>query len=108
MTRDRLFGPLVMFGLGGIYVEALRDVIFRIAPIGARDARDLVTGIRGATMLGAVRGQQPVDLDALGLVLRRISQLAIDFPEIAELDVNPLLAFPDGAVAVDARVLLAE
>lgn len=108
MTRDRLFGPLVMFGLGGIYVEALRDVTFRIAPIGDAEARDMITGIRGASMLGAVRGQPAVDLDALVTVLRRISQLAVDFPEIAELDVNPLLAFPDRAVAVDARVLLVD
>ena len=108
MTRDRLFGPLVMFGLGGIYVEALRDVTFRIAPFGDLEARDMVTGIRGAMILGALRGQQAIDLDALGSVLRRLSQLAVDFPEIAELDANPLLAFPDGAMAVDARVLLAE
>jgi acetyltransferase len=107
MTRDRLFGPLVMFGLGGIYVEALRDVTFRIAPVGDLEASDMIAGIRGATMLGAVRGQEAVDRTALASVLRRISQLAVDFPDIAELDVNPLLAFPDRAVAVDARVMLA-
>ena len=107
MTRDRLFGPLVMFGLGGIFVEALRDVTFRIAPIGASDAHDMIGGIRGASLLGAVRGQQAVDRDAVADVLQRISQLAVDCPEIAELDVNPLLAFPDRAVAVDARVMLA-
>jgi acetyltransferase len=108
ITHDRLFGPLVMFGLGGIFVEALRDVTFRIAPFGDREARDMIAGIRGASMLGAVRGQAAVDVDAIVSVLRRISQLAVDFPEIAELDVNPLLAFGDGVVAVDARVMLAE
>ena len=108
MTRDRLFGPLVMFGLGGIYVEALRDVTFGIAPFGDREARDMVAGIRGASMLGAVRGQKAVDVEAIVSVLRRIAQLAVDFPEIAELDLNPLLAFETGAVAVDARVLLAD
>jgi acetate---CoA ligase (ADP-forming) len=108
MTRDRLFGPLVMFGLGGIYVETLRDVTFRIAPFGDREARDMISGIRGAPMLGAVRGQKAVDTGALVSVLRRISQLGVDFPEISELDVNPLLAFPDRAVAVDARVMLEE
>ena len=77
-----------------------------MAPIGDLEARDMVAGIRGATILGAVRGQKPVDRDALVAVLGRISQLALDFPEIAELDVNPLLAFPDRAVAVDARVML--
>jgi acetyltransferase len=106
MTRDRLFGPLVMFGLGGIYVETLRDVAFRIAPIGLSEARDMVRGIRGASILGAVRGQPAVDVNALVSVLRRISQIAVDFPEIAELDANPLLAFEDRAVAVDARVML--
>ena len=108
MTRDRLFGPLVMFGLGGVYVEALRDVTFRMAPVGDAEARDMVGGIRGASMLGAVRGQPAVDVAAIVSVLRRISQLAVDFPEIAELDVNPLLAFGDGVVAVDARVLLGD
>jgi acetate---CoA ligase (ADP-forming) len=108
MTRERLFGPLVMFGLGGIYVEALRDVTFRIAPFGDAEARDMVRGIRGVSLLGAIRGQPAVDVDAIVAVLRRISQLASDFEEIAELDVNPLLAFGDGVVAVDARVMLAE
>jgi acetyl coenzyme A synthetase (ADP forming)-like protein len=108
VTRDRLFGPLVMFGLGGIYVEALRDVTFRIAPFGDAEARDMVTGIRGASMLGAVRGQPSVDTNAIVSVLRRISQIAEDFPEITELDVNPLLAFADRAVAVDARVMLGD
>ena len=108
MTRDRLFGPLVMFGLGGIYVEALRDVTFRMAPFGDLEARDMLAGIRGTMLLGALRGEQAVDLDALASVLRRISQLAVDFPGIAELDVNPLLAFHDRAIAVDARVVLTE
>ena len=108
MTRDRLFGPLVMFGLGGIYVEALRDVTFRMAPFGDAEARDMLAGIRGAALLGAVRGQPAVDRDALVAVLRRISQLAVDFPEIGEVDVNPLLGFADRAVAVDARVMLGE
>ena len=106
VTRDPLFGPLVMFGLGGIYVEALRDVTFRIAPIGDAEARDMITGIRGAALLDAIRGQEAVNRDAIIAVLRRISQLAVDFPEIAELDVNPLLGFGDRAVAVDARVML--
>jgi len=106
ITRDRAFGPLVMFGLGGIYVGALHDVVFRLAPIQPLDAYDMVHGIRGAALLAAVRGAPPVDFAALADVLLRLSQLAIDFPEIEELDVNPLLAFPDGATAVDARVIL--
>jgi acetate---CoA ligase (ADP-forming) len=107
VSRDRAFGPLVMFGLGGIYVEALRDIVFRIAPIGPLEAHDMMKGIRSVAILEGVRGAPPVDFAALGDVLQRVAQLAIDFEEIAELDINPLLAFPQGATAVDARILLA-
>ena len=106
VTRDPSFGPLVMFGLGGIYAEVLRDVVFRIAPLTALDARAMVNGIRGLALLDGVRGQDPSDKAALCDVVRRIAQLAIDFPEIAEVDVNPLLAFHDHVVAVDCRVIL--
>jgi acetyl coenzyme A synthetase (ADP forming)-like protein len=106
MSRDRAFGPVLMFGLGGIYVEALKDVVFRVAPIQRLDARDMVRGIRGVALLDGIRGAKPVDFPALEDVLLRVSQLAIDHPEIAELDINPLLAFPSGVTAVDARVLL--
>src|SRR5690606_2029939 len=107
ISRDPLFGPLVMFGLGGIFVEVLRDVVFRLAPIDDLDAAGMVSGLRGARLLTGVRGQPPCDTDALEDALRRLSQLAIDFPVIAEVDVNPLIAFEDGAIAVDARVVLA-
>ena len=106
VSRDPVFGPLVMFGLGGIYVEALGDVIFRIAPLGPLDVHDMLKGIRGTAILEGVRGAPPVDFAALGDVVARVSQLALDHEEIAELDINPLLAFPQGATAVDARVLL--
>ena len=108
VSRDRLFGPLVMFGLGGIYVEALRDVVFRVAPIGSLDAHDMLDGIRGAAILAGMRGRASVDREALVDVLRRVSQLASDFPEIEELDLNPLLAFERAIVAIDARVRLGE
>jgi acetyltransferase len=108
MSRDRSFGPLVMFGLGGIYVEALQDVVFRVAPIQPLDADDMVRSIRGVPLLQGTRGAPPVDFTALQDVLLRVSQLAIDHPEITELDVNPLLAFPNGAMAVDARVMVAD
>lgn len=107
VARDRSFGPLVMFGLGGIFVEAVRDVAFRIAPLAERDALDLVYGIRGLPLLQGIRGAPPIAFDALVDAILRVSQLTVDFPEITELDVNPLLAFPDGIVAVDARVMLA-
>jgi acetate---CoA ligase (ADP-forming) len=107
ISRDAAFGPLLMFGLGGVYVEALRDVVFRIAPIHALDAHDMVHSIRGLPLLEGVRGAAPVDFGALADVLLRLSQLAMDHPEIQELDVNPLLAFSDGVVAVDARAIVA-
>lgn len=95
-----------MFGLGGVYVEAIGDVTFRVAPIGTLDARDMITGIRGTAILRGIRGAPSVDLGALGGILRRLGQLGADFPEIQELDANPVLAFPQGATAVDARVLM--
>ena len=107
LSREPGFGPFVMFGLGGVFVEALHDVVFRLAPIHTLDAHDMLRGIRGAVVLEGFRGVPPADLEALADVLLRVSQLATDHPEIAELDVNPLLAFPDGVRAVDARVLLA-
>ena len=105
-SRERAFGALVMFGLGGVYVEAFKDVIFRVAPISPLDAHDMLKGIRGVPILEGVRGAPPVDFAALAEALQRVSQLAVDFPAIAELDINPLLAFPEGATAVDARILL--
>ena len=106
MSRDPGFGPLVMFGLGGIFVEAVRDVTFRLAPIDDRQAREMVRGIAGAKILEGIRGQPPADRDALADVLRRIAQLAVDIPAIAELDANPVLALERGAIVVDARVAL--
>jgi acetyl coenzyme A synthetase (ADP forming)-like protein len=107
MTRDPVFGPLVMFGLGGILVEILRDVSFRIAPFGREEARRMMREIRGARLLDAVRGSPPADRGAVEEVLLRVARLVTDCPEIAELDVNPLMAMPSGAVAADARVILA-
>jgi acetyltransferase len=108
VTRDALFGPLVMFGLGGVLVEALRDVVFRLAPLGATDAAEMVAGIRAAPVLAGIRGEPPADRAALAVVVRRAAQLAVDFPEIEEMDINPLLAFEHGVVAVDARFRIAE
>ncbi|HET7710650.1 MAG TPA: acetate--CoA ligase family protein, partial [Thermoanaerobaculia bacterium] len=107
IVRDPVFGPLVMFGLGGIYVEVLRDVIFRVAPLTTADARNMVTGIRGSKLLDALRGQPAVSRDALMDALRRLSHIAVDFPMIEEMDINPLLAFEEDAIAVDCRVRIA-
>lgn len=106
ISRDPSFGPLVMFGLGGILVEVLRDVVFRVAPIRRPDARDMLNGIRGRRLLGEVRGAPPVDQRALEDILLRLSFLAADHPEILEVDINPLLATAAGATAADARILL--
>ena len=106
IARDPDFGPLIMIGLGGVYVEALRDVAFRIAPLDDVQAAAMLQELRGATALDALRGKPAVDRGAVVDVLARLSQLALDFPEIAELDINPLIAHAAGVLAVDARVVL--
>lgn len=108
MSLDPSFGPVLMFGLGGIYVEALKDVSFRIQPVSAQDAREMVDAIRGKKLLDGIRGEAPVDREALVDALQRISQLVGDHHRISELDLNPFLAFPQGGVAVDARIRLRE
>jgi acetate---CoA ligase (ADP-forming) len=107
ISRDPVFGPMVMFGLGGIFVEVMGDVAFRVAPFGRNEAEDLLDGIRAAAILRGVRGQPPADREALIDVLLRLSRLADDLPEVLELDANPLLARADGAIALDARVTIA-
>jgi len=108
IVQDPQFGPLIMFGLGGIYVESLADVVFRIWPITDRDAREMIRSIRSFPILKGTRGEPPVDFTALEEALMRLSQLAGDFPDIAELDVNPFLAssVPGASKAVDARIRL--
>ena len=109
-TRDPQFGPMIMFGLGGIYVEVLKDVAFRVAPLTDKDARDMVHEIRTYPLLMGVRGEPPVDLPTVYQYILRISQLMIDFPEIDQIDLNPLLVQPQGkgAFAIDARFILRE
>ncbi len=108
MNRDPQFGPLVAFGLGGIYVEALRDVAFRIAPFSQQQAREMIREIRSYPLLEGVRGESPADHEAMVDALMRVSQLVTDFPEIVELDINPLTVFDEGqgAVAIDMRLVL--
>jgi acetate---CoA ligase (ADP-forming) len=106
VAADRLFGPLIGFGLGGIFVELMGDMRFRIAPLTDRDADELIHDIRGFPLLNGYRGQPAADVDALRDVLLRISRLTDDVPEIAELDLNPVIALPDGhgCRIVDARI----
>lgn len=106
MVRDPQFGPSVMFGLGGIFTEILHDVAFRVAPLRKRDALELTRAIRGHRILDAVRGMKAVDTDSLCLSLMAVGQVALDHPDIAEIDVNPLIVRGDKPVAVDALIVL--
>ena len=108
VNKDSQFGHLLMFGLGGIYVELLRDVSFRVVPINSGDAEEMVNGIKTVRMLKGFRNIPERDMDAIKEVLLRISQLCVDFPEITEMDINPLMVMEKGkgAVAVDARFAL--
>jgi acetate---CoA ligase (ADP-forming) len=108
MNRDPQFGPLVTFGLGGIYVETLKDVTFRIAPFSIREAEEMLAEIRAHALLDGVRGQPAVDKAAIVDAILRIGQLVQDFPEIVELDINPLIVYPQqrGAIAIDMRLVL--
>ena len=106
MSKDPQFGPVLMFGLGGILVEVLKDVSFRIVPVSERDARDMIREIKGYPILEGYRGQKPVSIAALEKLIVRVSQFAENNPHIAELDLNPVFAYPDKAIAVDARVVL--
>ena len=105
-TTDPTFGHLIGFGLGGIFAEQMKDVVFRLSPLMDRDARKMIESIRGYAMLQGPRGTEAVDIEALADVLLRVSRLVEDFPEIAELDLNPFLAHADGRsqAAVDARM----
>jgi len=106
MTRSGDFGGMVMVGLGGTWVEVLRDVAFRIAPIGMEDAREMLLSLRGAAILGAVRGQAAVPLERIQDILVRVGMLAAEHPDIVELDINPLTVGAEGGIALDARVML--
>ena len=99
---------MLMFGLGGIFVEVMKDVTFHLAPITSEEAMQMLKGTRSYALLEGARGQAPVDLDAIAVALQRISQLATDYPEISELDINPLIAGPVGMepYVADARMTL--
>lgn len=110
LSRDPQFGPILMFGLGGIYVEVLKDVTFRLAPIRELGAHRMVESIKAGQILRGVRGRPPADINALIECIERLSQLAVEVPQIAELDINPLMVLPakQGAAVVDARLRLLE
>lgn len=106
MTRDPQFGPCVMFGLGGIYTEILKDVSFRVAPIEKRDALQMTQEIRGRKILESVRGLPPADMDMLCRILVKVGEIGLENEAVKEIDVNPLILSGSKPVAVDALVVL--
>jgi acetate---CoA ligase (ADP-forming) subunit beta len=106
MFKDPQFGPVMMFGLGGIFVEVLKDVSFRLIPIEKRDAEEMIEEIKGKALLNGYRGQEPAGKEALADVLLKVSALVAKTPEIKELDLNPVFAYNYSAAAVDARIIM--
>lgn len=106
IKQDPSFGPVVLFGLGGIYVETLKDFSLRVAPLDAREARSMIENLKGYKALTGVRGTRPADIDALTEYILRIAQLSLDFPQIKEMDLNPVLAYEEGCKVVDVRIML--
>jgi acetyltransferase len=106
ITFDRTFGHMIMFGLGGIYVEILKDVSFRIVPVSPSDALEMVREIKTYPLLKGTRGEKPVDIGSITDAILRLSCLAVDFPVIQELDINPLVITEKGSTALDARIII--
>jgi len=106
MMKDPHFGPVAMFGLGGIFVEILKDISFRILPIEERDAGEMITEIKGYEILKGARGETPRDIQAIKEVLMKVSKLTMENPEINEIDLNPIFVFEKGLQVVDARMIL--
>ncbi|NMG02226.1 acetate--CoA ligase family protein [Azoarcus taiwanensis] len=105
VVRDPIFGPVLMFGLGGIFVEILEDVAFRSIPVSREDARSMIDQIKGRKILEGVRGEPPVDKEALVDLLLKVSGIVSAYPQLSELDLNPVIAYPDGYAVVDARII---
>ncbi|MCK9356205.1 MAG: acetate--CoA ligase family protein [Dehalococcoidia bacterium] len=106
MSKDPQFGPVIMFGLGGVLVELLKDVSFRIVPVAKFDAAEMIREIKGFPMLQGFRGAEPADLGALEKLIVKVSEFVEQHPQVKELDLNPVFAYKDGVVAVDARVVV--
>lgn len=106
MSKDATFGPVLMFGLGGVLVEILQDVAFRIVPLSPHDAEDMLHDIKGLPLLLGYRGMPPANLQALSAILLTLSDFVAKTPAIKEIDLNPVYAYPDSALAVDARMIL--
>ena len=106
MSKDPQFGPVLMFGLGGILVEVLKDVSFRIVPLVRRDASEMIRELKGYPILEGYRGQEPANIEVLENLLLKVSDFVDVRSEIKEMDINPIFAYSDGALAVDARIIL--
>ena len=106
MNKDEQFGPVLMFGLGGILVEVLKDVSFRIVPLTSRDAREMIHELKGYPVLEGYRGQEAANTEVLEDILLKLSTFVDEHPEIKEMDINPIFAYSDGALAIDARIIL--
>jgi len=106
MMKDPHFGPVIMFGLGGIFVEILKDISFRILPLEERDAEEMIFEIKGFKILQRIRGETPKDIQSIRDVLMKISQLVMENPEIEEIDLNPIFVFEKALQVVDARIIL--
>lgn len=106
MTRDPQFGPVMMFGLGGILVEVFKDVVFRVVPLTNRDAIQMINEIKASAILDGIRGQAQSDKAALCSAILKVADFVEDNPEIEELDLNPMFVYPQGAIAVDARIVI--
>jgi len=104
--KDKQFGQTLMFGLGGTFVEVMKDVAFRIAPITKEDAREMISEVKAYPILRGYRGQPPRDINAIVKILLNTSKLVMDYPEIRELDLNPVMVYEKGAKTVDARIIL--
>jgi len=104
--RDSQFGPTVMFGLGGVFVEVLDDVSFRVAPVSEADAEEMIREIRGYRILRGYRGRPPADLEAVKEIILKVSRMVTELREIREVDLNPIHVYEDGAVAVDVKIIL--
>jgi acyl-CoA synthetase (NDP forming) len=105
-SKDPQFGPVIMFGLGGVFVEVLKDVSFRVIPVGRRDAQEMIQEIKGFALLRGFRGSEPANISALVGMILKISKLINENPQIREMELNPVLAYKDKALAVDARIIL--
>lgn len=107
LTKDPQFGAVILFGLGGIFVEVLKDVSFRLPPISREDALEMISEVKGYPILKGIRGELPVDMNALADIIQKVSRMAMDLPEVSEMDMNPIFAQEKGVLAVDARIVLA-